>query len=107
MWDLGGPSTWALPAGALAGVPGAEEVGPQNLSSQLFIDPDSQAHLCLTSDEQVLQEFQTSVVDCGNVSTSDSICTGDFQLELVNVYLYVLTQLMKKLTANGHYQTGN
>ncbi|XP_044037525.1 transmembrane protease serine 9-like isoform X2 [Siniperca chuatsi] len=29
----------------------------------------------------VLQEFQTSVVNCGNTSTSDSICTGSFTLE--------------------------
>ncbi|CAK6979470.1 Hypothetical predicted protein [Scomber scombrus] len=32
-------------------------------------------------EEEVLQEFQTSVVDCGNASTSDSICTGPFTLE--------------------------
>ncbi|KAG7504788.1 transmembrane protease serine 9-like [Solea senegalensis] len=32
-------------------------------------------------EEQVLQEFQTSVVDCGNTATTDSICTGDFTLE--------------------------
>ncbi|XP_058510114.1 transmembrane protease serine 9-like [Solea solea] len=32
-------------------------------------------------EEQVLQEFQTSVVDCGNAPTTDSICTGDFTLE--------------------------
>ncbi|XP_045899461.1 polyserase-2-like [Micropterus dolomieu] len=30
--------------------------------------------------EQVLQEFRTSVVDCGNASTPDSICTGAFTL---------------------------
>ncbi|XP_038565946.1 polyserase-2-like isoform X1 [Micropterus salmoides] len=30
--------------------------------------------------EQVLQEFQTSVVNCGNASTSDSICTSSFTL---------------------------
>ncbi|XP_041812277.1 transmembrane protease serine 9 [Chelmon rostratus] len=32
-------------------------------------------------EEQDLQEFQTSVVNCGNTSTSDSICTGSFTLE--------------------------
>lgn len=31
--------------------------------------------------EQVLQEIQTSVVNCGNASTSDNICTGSFTLE--------------------------
>ncbi|XP_067472296.1 polyserase-2-like [Thunnus thynnus] len=31
--------------------------------------------------EQVLQEFQTTVVNCGNASTSDNICTGSFTLE--------------------------
>ncbi|XP_067334276.1 transmembrane protease serine 9-like [Channa argus] len=31
--------------------------------------------------EQVLQEFQTTVVDCGNTSTSNSICTGFISLE--------------------------
>ncbi|TDH03357.1 hypothetical protein EPR50_G00162370 [Perca flavescens] len=31
--------------------------------------------------EQVLQEFQTSVENCGNVSSSDSICTRTFTLE--------------------------
>ncbi|XP_045899472.1 prostasin-like [Micropterus dolomieu] len=30
--------------------------------------------------EQVLQQLQTSVVSCGNVSTSDSICTNSFTL---------------------------
>ncbi|XP_023813059.1 transmembrane protease serine 9-like [Oryzias latipes] len=32
-------------------------------------------------DEQLLQEFQTSVLDCGTNSTSDSICTDIFTLE--------------------------
>ncbi|TMS15689.1 Transmembrane protease serine 6 [Larimichthys crocea] len=32
-------------------------------------------------EEQVLQEFQTSVVNCGNASSSESICTGSFTLE--------------------------
>nr|XP_046270610.1 transmembrane protease serine 9 [Scatophagus argus] len=32
-------------------------------------------------EEQVLQEFQTSVVNCGNTSSSDNICTGSFTLE--------------------------
>ncbi|XP_034567394.1 transmembrane protease serine 9-like [Notolabrus celidotus] len=32
-------------------------------------------------EEEVLQEFQTSVVSCGNASTSDRICTGSFTLE--------------------------
>ncbi|XP_070704753.1 polyserase-2 [Pempheris klunzingeri] len=32
-------------------------------------------------EEQALQEFQTSVVTCGNTSTSDSICTTSFTLE--------------------------
>ncbi|XP_041673434.1 transmembrane protease serine 9-like [Cheilinus undulatus] len=32
-------------------------------------------------EEQALQEFQTSVVDCGNSSSSDTICTGSFTLE--------------------------
>ncbi|XP_022612563.1 transmembrane protease serine 9-like [Seriola dumerili] len=32
-------------------------------------------------DEQVLQEFRTSVLDCGNASTNGSICTGVFTLE--------------------------
>ncbi|KAK9534511.1 hypothetical protein VZT92_006952 [Zoarces viviparus] len=33
-------------------------------------------------EEEVLQEFQTSVEDCGNASSSsDSICTGPFTLE--------------------------
>ncbi|XP_044187008.1 transmembrane protease serine 9-like [Thunnus albacares] len=31
--------------------------------------------------EQVLQDFQTSVVNCGNTATSDNICTGSFTLE--------------------------
>ncbi|XP_067426898.1 prostasin-like [Thunnus thynnus] len=31
--------------------------------------------------EQVLQEIQTTVVNCGNASTSDNICTGSFTLE--------------------------
>ncbi|XP_044187004.1 transmembrane protease serine 9 [Thunnus albacares] len=31
--------------------------------------------------EQALQEFQTTVVNCGNASTSDNICTGSFTLE--------------------------
>ncbi|XP_030591278.1 transmembrane protease serine 9-like [Archocentrus centrarchus] len=31
--------------------------------------------------EQVLQEFQTSVVNCGNASSSENICTGSFTLE--------------------------
>ncbi|GLD75012.1 transmembrane protease serine 9-like isoform X2 [Lates japonicus] len=31
--------------------------------------------------EQVLQELQTSVVDCGNATTSDSICTRALTLE--------------------------
>nr|XP_033501019.1 transmembrane protease serine 9 [Epinephelus lanceolatus] len=31
-------------------------------------------------EEQVLQEFQTSVENCGNASSSDSICTGTFTL---------------------------
>uniref|UniRef100_UPI0037E70A6F polyserase-2 n=1 Tax=Semicossyphus pulcher TaxID=241346 RepID=UPI0037E70A6F len=30
---------------------------------------------------QTLQEFQTSVVNCGNASSSDTICTGAFTLE--------------------------
>ncbi|XP_070837446.1 serine protease 48-like [Chaetodon trifascialis] len=32
-------------------------------------------------EEEVLQEFQTSVVKCGSTSTSDTICTGPFTLE--------------------------
>ncbi|KAM9346001.1 polyserase-2-like [Symphorus nematophorus] len=32
-------------------------------------------------EEQVLQETQTTVVTCGNTSTSESICTGAFTLE--------------------------
>ncbi|XP_071321338.1 polyserase-2 [Trachinotus anak] len=32
-------------------------------------------------EEQVLQEFQTTVLDCGNASTTESICTGVFTLE--------------------------
>ncbi|XP_076607601.1 polyserase-2 [Chaetodon auriga] len=32
-------------------------------------------------EEEVLQEFQTSVVNCGNALTSDTICTGSFTLE--------------------------
>uniref|UniRef100_A0A8C7WUC4 Zgc:100868 n=1 Tax=Oryzias sinensis TaxID=183150 RepID=A0A8C7WUC4_9TELE len=35
-------------------------------------------------DEQLLQEFQTSVLDCGTSSTSNSICTEIFTLEQVN-----------------------
>ncbi|KAK2832951.1 hypothetical protein Q5P01_016840 [Channa striata] len=31
--------------------------------------------------EQVLQEFQTTVVDCGNTSSSNSICTGFISLD--------------------------
>ncbi|XP_067334288.1 transmembrane protease serine 9-like [Channa argus] len=31
--------------------------------------------------EQVLQEFQTTVVDCGSTSTSNSICTGFISLD--------------------------
>lgn len=31
--------------------------------------------------EQVLQEIQTSVADCGNASSSNTICTGTFTLE--------------------------
>ncbi|XP_023813697.2 transmembrane protease serine 9-like [Oryzias latipes] len=31
--------------------------------------------------EQLMQEFQTSVLDCGTTSTSDSICTEIFTLE--------------------------
>ncbi|KAF3699722.1 Transmembrane protease serine 9 [Channa argus] len=31
--------------------------------------------------EEVLQEFQTTVVDCGNTSTSNSICTGFISLD--------------------------
>ncbi|XP_029996859.1 serine protease 27-like isoform X2 [Sphaeramia orbicularis] len=30
--------------------------------------------------EQVMQEVQTSIVNCGNTSTSDAICTGAFTL---------------------------
>ncbi|KAM4530464.1 uncharacterized protein PAE49_022955 isoform 1-T1 [Odontesthes bonariensis] len=32
-------------------------------------------------EEQVLQEFQTTIQNCGNASTADSICTGQFTLE--------------------------
>ncbi|KAG8006569.1 Transmembrane protease serine 9, partial [Nibea albiflora] len=32
-------------------------------------------------EEEVLQEFQTSVLNCGNASSSESICTGSFTLE--------------------------
>ncbi|XP_054860915.1 transmembrane protease serine 9 isoform X3 [Amphiprion ocellaris] len=32
-------------------------------------------------EEQILQELQTSIVDCGNASSSDNICTGNFTLE--------------------------
>ncbi|KAM6965951.1 serine protease 27-like [Tautogolabrus adspersus] len=32
-------------------------------------------------EEEVLQEFQTSIVNCGNVSSSDTICTASFTLE--------------------------
>ncbi|XP_042249225.1 transmembrane protease serine 9-like [Thunnus maccoyii] len=32
-------------------------------------------------DEQALQEFQTSMVNCGTAATSDNICTGSFTLE--------------------------
>ncbi|XP_061568158.1 polyserase-2-like [Cololabis saira] len=32
-------------------------------------------------EEQVMQELQTSVLNCGNTSTSESICTGLFALE--------------------------
>ncbi|KAM4531591.1 polyserase-2-like [Odontesthes bonariensis] len=32
-------------------------------------------------EEQVLQEFQTTVQACGNASAADSICTGEFTLE--------------------------
>ncbi|XP_041673433.1 transmembrane protease serine 9-like [Cheilinus undulatus] len=32
-------------------------------------------------EEQVLQEFQTSIVNCGDSSSSDAICTGLFTLE--------------------------
>uniref|UniRef100_A0AAQ6INJ7 Acrosin n=1 Tax=Anabas testudineus TaxID=64144 RepID=A0AAQ6INJ7_ANATE len=31
--------------------------------------------------EEVLQETQTTVVDCGNVTTSDSLCTDSFPLD--------------------------
>lgn len=37
-----------------------------------------------TLEEQDLQEFQTSVVNCGNTTTNDSICTGLFTLEQVS-----------------------
>lgn len=45
----------------------------------------------LTLEEQVLQEFQTSVVNCGNTSTSDSICTGSFTLEQVSNEIIILS----------------
>ncbi|XP_033945085.1 polyserase-2 [Pseudochaenichthys georgianus] len=32
-------------------------------------------------EEQVLQEFQTSVENCGNASSSDILCTGNFTLD--------------------------
>ncbi|XP_041634564.1 transmembrane protease serine 9-like [Cheilinus undulatus] len=32
-------------------------------------------------EEQVLQELQTSIVNCGDASSSDAICTGPFTLE--------------------------
>ncbi|XP_041828506.1 uncharacterized protein LOC121631556 isoform X2 [Melanotaenia boesemani] len=35
-------------------------------------------------EEQILQEFQTSVQNCGNASTTDSIYTGQFTQEQVN-----------------------
>lgn len=38
----------------------------------------------VSSEEQVLQELQTKVVECGDTSTTDNICTEDFTLEKVN-----------------------
>lgn len=55
----------------------------------MFLPPAFESESNLSSyfptlEEQVLQEFQTSVVNCGNTSTGDSICTGSFTLEQVS-----------------------
>ncbi|MEQ2160102.1 hypothetical protein GOODEAATRI_030053 [Goodea atripinnis] len=36
-----------------------------------------------TLEEQALQQFQATVVDCGNATTTDSMCTANFTLEQV------------------------
>uniref|UniRef100_A0A3Q1J8H0 Peptidase S1 domain-containing protein n=1 Tax=Anabas testudineus TaxID=64144 RepID=A0A3Q1J8H0_ANATE len=41
--------------------------------------------------EEVLQETQTTVVDCGNVTTIDSICTGFFTLDQVIKHTITIT----------------
>uniref|UniRef100_A0A3Q1J3V2 Peptidase S1 domain-containing protein n=1 Tax=Anabas testudineus TaxID=64144 RepID=A0A3Q1J3V2_ANATE len=41
--------------------------------------------------EEVLQETQTTVVDCGNLTTSSSICTGSFTLDQVNKHIITIT----------------
>lgn len=51
---------------------------PSTLDSASFLFVSLQ-----TLEEQRLQEFQTRVVNCGNVSSEGSICTETFTLEQV------------------------
>lgn len=55
-------------------------------------------HFLSPVEEQDLQEFQTSVVNCGNTSTSDSICTGSFTLEQVSNKSRILLYFRKDAT---------
>uniref|UniRef100_A0AAV2KGG8 Peptidase S1 domain-containing protein n=1 Tax=Knipowitschia caucasica TaxID=637954 RepID=A0AAV2KGG8_KNICA len=46
--------------------------------------------------EQTLQEFQTSVLSCGDTSSSDVLCTGVFTLDQVSIH-----------RGGGHYCGGS
>lgn len=76
-----GSTCWA--AGWNAGRGGGESRTTRLLPS--FIQMFHLSHVSLSSsEEQVLQEFQTSVENCLNVSAfGDTICTGTFVLEQV------------------------
>lgn len=50
--------------------------------------------------EEVMQQFQTSVVNCGNSSSSESICTDVFALQQVNDWILLLITLSADMLFN-------
>lgn len=79
-------------AGWSAGRGGGESMPHSHCSYKRFLPPGSDSDTSLliisfflpTLVEQDLQEFQTSVVNCGNKTTNESICTNFLTLEQVS-----------------------
>lgn len=64
---------------------GGEPVHSRAASCHLHLNQPHSSFFYQTLVEQSLQEIQTRVVNCGNLTASDSICTELFTLEQVSV----------------------